>query len=35
MQGMVEGDADRAADLARENIRSALQFLLRYKSYLF
>ncbi|MCX7200997.1 MAG: GntR family transcriptional regulator [Burkholderiales bacterium] len=32
---MDAGDAEKAAQLARENIRSALQFLIRYKDFVF
>jgi len=32
---MVEGDAELAAQRARENIRSAMQFFIRYKDFTF
>lgn len=35
LSAITDGDADRAADLAKENIRSAIKFIVRYKDFLF
>jgi DNA-binding GntR family transcriptional regulator len=35
LSAITVGDADRAAELARKNIRSALSFIVRYKDFLF
>ncbi len=35
ISAMMAGDAEKAAELARANIRSAAQFLVRYKDFVF